>query len=143
MCLSYFQNNVNQSLSLLSFLKLHTNGWVYGSLAISRHIRIKLQVKFHKSTKLAHTTVPPMNYIPCYGLGIIHYQAVNCHCITKFLFFKVGCLSCVGAGRAGRLFLQTLAFGLACVVCRMCLTAAGKVCWGNLVLYLRIPHFSI
>ena len=42
------------------------NGLVYGSLAISRYFRIKLQVKFNKSTKLSHTTAPPMNYIPCW-----------------------------------------------------------------------------
>lgn len=85
-----------------------SDGLVYGTLAISRHFRIKLQVTFYKSTKLSHTTVPPMNYIPCYGLGIIHYQSVNCHSITKFLFFRAGCLLRVGAGRAGRLFTQTL-----------------------------------
>lgn len=42
------------------------NVWVYGSLAISRYFHIKLQVKFNKSTKLSHTTAPPMNYIPCW-----------------------------------------------------------------------------
>ena len=50
---------------------LVANGLVYGSLAISRHFRIKLQVKFYKSTKLSQTTAPPMNYIPCQQLGVI------------------------------------------------------------------------
>ena len=52
------------------------NVWVYGSLAISRRFRIKLQVKFNKSTKVTHTTIPPMKYISCYVLVIIHYQVL-------------------------------------------------------------------
>jgi len=50
---------------------LVANGLVYGSLAISKLILIKLQVKFYKSTKLSQITVPPMNYIPCYALAVI------------------------------------------------------------------------
>ena len=51
--------------------------------------------------------------------------------------FKVECSLSVGAGRAGRLFKQTLALGLACAVCLICLTAQGR--W----VFAIIPMFLI
>jgi len=53
------------------------NGWVYGSLAITKHFRVQLQIKFNKKTKVSHTTYPPMNYIPCYLLAITPYSLDN------------------------------------------------------------------